>query len=75
MCLEAPKIEEAALKTVPDIHQILESQIINSLFEHHSEEDADGSRYHDTTLLHDECDGKRHRQVSIESDMTELVLW
>ena len=59
---------------VPSRHPIFIVQIICCLHEHHAEEDAEESRCQDTTFLHAVCDGKGLRQVTIESDLSVMVL-
>ena len=59
---------------MPDIHHIIVIQIISCMLLQHAEEDAEESRYQNTTLLHAVGDEKGLRRVTVESDLAALVL-
>ena len=50
--LQSSKIEEVAIKAVPDIYKLFVIEVLSGLFQHHTEEEGEKGWCQDTALLH-----------------------
>ena len=70
--LQPSEVEQAAIKTIPDVDKVFILKVISGLFEHHAEEDGEEGWSQDTPCFTPFVMGNGS-QVTVQSDLSMLI--